>query len=75
MYGHGNGHHRSGVRAGSRLGKTITPHGEVNFLQMVGITTAELERLQADPSVEAVATLIEELRVRDPLLVTDMVRK
>jgi hypothetical protein len=57
------------------LGKIDTPHGEVSFLQMVGITTAELERLQADPSVEAVETLIEELRVRDPLLVTDMDRK
>lgn len=57
------------------LGKIDTPHGEVSFLQMVGITTAELERLQVDPSVEAVAELIEELRARDPLLVTDMDRK
>ena len=57
------------------LGRMDTPHGEVSFLQMVGITTAELARLQADPSVEAVELLIEELRTRDPLLVTDMERR
>ncbi|MEX1131836.1 MAG: suppressor of fused domain protein [Flavobacteriales bacterium] len=59
----------------TELGRMDTPHGEVSFLQMVGITTAELSRLQADPSMEAVETLIEELRARDPLLVTDMERK
>ena len=57
------------------LGRIDTPHGEVNFLQMVGITTAELQKLQADPSPEAVQTLIEELRAHDPLLVTDMERR
>lgn len=57
------------------LGRIDTPHGEVSFLQMVGITSAELARLQTDPSVEAVEKLIEELRARDPLLVTDMERR
>jgi hypothetical protein len=57
------------------LGRMDTPHGEVSFLQMVGITTAELARLQADPSKEAVEMLIEELRTGNPLLVTDMERR
>ena len=57
------------------LGKMDTPHGEVSFLQMVGITSAESARLEADPSTETVHDLIEELRARDPLLVTDMERR
>lgn len=57
------------------LGRMDTPHGEVSFLQMVGITSAELAALQLDPSREAVAALVAELRTRDPLLVTYMGRK
>jgi hypothetical protein len=59
----------------TELGKMDTPHGEVSFLQMVGVTSAELANLQLDPSREAVAALIAELRMRDPLLVTDMHRR
>jgi hypothetical protein len=57
------------------LGTIDTPHGEVSFLQLVGITSAELKELQRDPSTDAVAALIAELRARDPLLVTDMQRR
>lgn len=57
------------------LGKIDTPHGEVAFLQMVGITSSELDRLQANPKREEVAQLIEELKVENPLLVTDLRRK
>jgi hypothetical protein len=57
------------------LGKIDTPHGEVSFLQMLGVTSAELAALQVDPSREAVTALVAELRMRDPLLVTDMGRR
>lgn len=57
------------------LGKIDTPHGEVTFLQMVGITSSELDRLQANTKREEVAQLIEELKVGNPLLVTDLRRK
>jgi hypothetical protein len=57
------------------LGRIDTPHGEVSFLQLVGITSAELAKLQLDPKTDAVAALIAELRASDPLLVTDMQRR
>ncbi|MBL7982456.1 MAG: suppressor of fused domain protein [Flavobacteriales bacterium] len=57
------------------LGKIDTPHGEVSFLQLVGITSAELAKLQLDPTTDVVAALIAELRASDPLLVTDMHRR
>lgn len=57
------------------LGKIQTPHGEVSFLQLVGITQAEVERLGENPSVEDVENLITELRKENPLLLTDLKRK
>ncbi|EDM38097.1 hypothetical protein PBAL39_00742 [Pedobacter sp. BAL39] len=57
------------------LGKIATPHGEVSFLQMVGITSAEVERLKANPGIEETKKLIEELKKDNPLLITDLNRK
>jgi len=57
------------------LDKIMTPHGEVSFLQMVGITSAEVERLKANPGVEETQKLIEELRIDNPLLITDLNRR
>lgn len=57
------------------LGKIKTPHGEVSFLQMVGITSKELERLSANPKTTEVAKLIEEMKVTNPLLITDLNRR
>lgn len=57
------------------LGKIDTPHGEVTFLQIVGITSKELERLQATPKKGEVANLIEEMRRTNPMLLTDLTRK
>jgi len=56
------------------LGKISTPHGEVSFLQMVGITSKELERLKANPTTTEVKNLIDEMRVTNPLLITDLTR-
>ncbi|HPF91340.1 MAG TPA: suppressor of fused domain protein [Flavobacteriales bacterium] len=52
------------------LGTITTPHGEVRFLQLVGLTTAEVEQLQQDPTVGAVEDLLNAKRAVDPLLVT-----
>lgn len=57
------------------LGKIQTPHGEVSFLQMVGITSKELERLKANPTTTEVAKLIQEMKVNNPLLITDLNRR
>lgn len=57
------------------LGKINTPHGEVTYLQMVGITSKELEILMANPTLEAVQQLAETLQKDNPLLITDLNRK
>jgi len=57
------------------LGKIDTPHGEVSFLQLVGITNAEVEDLKKSPTIGAVQELIEKLKKNNPLLITDLTRK
>jgi len=57
------------------LGKINTPHGEVSFLQMVGITNEEVERIKQNPTVGEVQQLIDELKRSNPLLITDLERK
>ncbi len=58
-----------------RLGKINTPHGEVTFLQLVGITDTEVEFLKKSPTIGAVSELIDQLRQENPLLITDLGRK
>ncbi len=57
------------------LGKINTPHGEVSFIQLVGITETELERLKANSKTSEVEKLIHELKRDNPLLITDLNRK
>lgn len=57
------------------LGKIETPHGDVTFLQMVGITAKELAILIETPTIEAVEALANTLRKENPLLITDLNRK
>ncbi|AUC77617.1 suppressor of fused domain protein [Olleya sp. Bg11-27] len=57
------------------LGKVETPHGEVTFLQLVGITEDELKRLKDAPSTTEVEKLINELKKENPLLITDLDRE
>lgn len=57
------------------LGKIQTPHGEVSFLQLVGITESEVQRLKENPSTIEVEKLINELKKDNPLLITDLNRK
>jgi Suppressor of fused protein (SUFU) len=56
------------------LGKIDTPHGEVCFLQMVGITQAEYDALKAVNTLENTAQLIAKLKQKNPLLITDLTR-
>ena len=43
------------------LGKIQTPHGEVQFLQMVGITTDEYELLKQNPKLAETEKLFNKL--------------
>lgn len=57
------------------LKKIDTPHGEVSFLQMVGLTTSEYEQLKQNPKLVETEKLIEKLKATNPLLITDLNRK
>lgn len=52
------------------LGTIDTPHGKVTFLQLIGITEEQLERLKKSP--EEGPLLIEEMRMNNPLFITDL---
>ncbi|QHS62569.1 suppressor of fused domain protein [Chitinophaga agri] len=56
------------------LGVIRTPHGEVTFLQMVGLTKKEVDRLLEKPQTGEVERLIDEMREQNPLLITDLDR-
>lgn len=57
------------------LGKISTPHGEVSFLQMVGLMQSELDWLFADPTLARGLEMIEKLKSDNPLLITDLYRR
>lgn len=57
------------------LGKIQTPHGELSFLQLVGITTKEVEQLKLNPTIGEVQAFINEMKKENPLLITDLKRK
>jgi riboflavin biosynthesis protein len=57
------------------LGEIETPHGTVQFLQAVGITSKEFQMLKKDFSIGKVEELMGHLRKDNPLLITDLDRK
>lgn len=57
------------------LGTIDTPNGAVYFLQMVGLTSAEYDQLQQEGTTTATAKLLEQLKQKNPLLITDLNRK
>lgn len=59
----------------SELGVIKTPHGEVQFLQMVGITTQEHEEFQQNPTLEETYKLLTRLKRNNELLITDLDRQ
>ena len=57
------------------LGKIETPHGEVVFLQMIGLTTEEYETLKQNPKTTETEKLIQKLKQGNNMLITDLNRK
>lgn len=57
------------------LNKIDTPNGEVQFLQMVGLTDNELAWLWENPKTWRVEELINKMREDNPLLIMDLERK
>ncbi|WP_440134861.1 suppressor of fused domain protein [Chitinophaga sancti] len=56
-------------------GRIDTPHGELTFLQIVGLTTAELERIKAANTKAAVEEVLNEIAKTNPLYITDLERR
>jgi hypothetical protein len=59
----------------SDLGSIQTPHGEVQFLQMIGITTEEHEEFKKNPTFGETEKLLQTLKHGNELLITDLDRK
>lgn len=49
-----------------------TPNGKVEFLQIVGLTSAQYEKLRSKSSVEHTLELVESMRSANPRLVIDL---
>ncbi|MCI5763501.1 suppressor of fused domain protein [Actinobacillus porcinus] len=58
-----------------QLEKIDTPHGEVTFLQMVGLTEEELQWLWIDPTKTRCKKLVDLMQKDNPLLITDLSRQ
>lgn len=58
------------------LGKVQTPHGEVSFLQMVGVTANEMNRItSASSAYDEVKKVLDEMKTTNPLMITDLLRR
>lgn len=58
-----------------QLGEIDTPNGHVQFLQMVGLTTAEFEAFKQNPLTTETEKIIDRLKPGNELLITDLDRK
>ncbi|CAC9975049.1 suppressor of fused domain protein [Flavobacterium panici] len=61
------------IVADPEIEKKQTPHGELSFLQIVGITSAEYEAIKENSGI--VEELVNKLKENNPLLITDLTRK
>ena len=57
------------------LGIIETPHGQVQFLQIVGLTAKEYEDLKQHRNTNTTADFISRLMIENPLLITDLDKK
>lgn len=57
------------------IGTIMTPHGEVSFLQMVGITSEEYKEFKLNPKTTETEKIINRLKENNNLLITDLARK
>lgn len=58
-----------------QLNTIDTPNGQVQFLQMVGLTQKELDWLWENPTTSRVKELIDKMRVDNPMLIIDLNRE
>lgn len=58
----------------TQLGSINTPHGKVDFIQMVGLTQPEIDKLNNIGTMDAVNSLLKDLKKDNPLLITDLER-
>lgn len=59
----------------TEMGTIDTPNGKVQFLQMVGITTSEYEQLKQNSNTNETKILLDRLKEKNPLLITDLKRR
>lgn len=59
----------------SELGHIQTPHGEVQFLQVIGITTKEHEEFLQDPTFATTEKILKRLKIGNDLFILDLDRK
>jgi len=57
------------------FGTIETPNGQVQFLQMVGLTTGEYEAFKQNPTFSETEKIIQKLKIDNELLITDLDRK
>lgn len=61
------------IVADPEIEKKQTPHGEVTFLQLVGVTSSEFEEIKENR--KTVEEIVNKLKQDNPLLITDLERK
>ena len=49
-----------------------TPHGKVVFMQMIGLNTAQLERLEENSTKEEIMADIDEIKSVNPKFVCEL---
>lgn len=54
------------------LGEIDTPHGKVNFLQLVGLNSTQLKRLEDNSSKEEVKAVLDEIRLTNPKFICEL---
>lgn len=54
------------------LGEIDTPHGKVNFLQLVGLNSIQLKRLEDNSSKEEVKAVLDEIRLTNPKFICEL---
>ncbi len=59
----------------TELGKIETPHGEVQFLQIVGLTTKEFEKFKQTQMIDDLEDILDGLKIDNELLITDLDRQ
>ena len=54
------------------LGEIDTPHGKVIFMQMVGLTSVQLKRLEENAAKEEVMSVIDEIKADNPKFICQL---